>query len=215
MALLIGAGLAALGRVAGPAALALIVLAGLPAQLGERGPDGHSDNIRGMDQIIAQHARPGDGVIYPQGPGMTSFAAAYPYGLARLRDLSAGVSPAQAGTVSGTNAPWPVVRGRLSQVGRVWVAETNAPLPGRPLVLRGEPFQLIHRWQVSDIWLWLYQSQHGREHRPDADLPGSAGTARGPAGASRQAPEPSGPTSNGGVGRPRARASRAAAGPGR
>ena len=53
-----------------------------------RGPDGHSDNIRGMDQIIAQHARPGDGVIYPQGPGMTSFAAGYPYGLARLRYMS-------------------------------------------------------------------------------------------------------------------------------
>ena len=113
VALLIGAGLAALGRVAGPAALVLIVLAGLPAQLGERGPDGHSDNIRGMDQIIAQHARPGDGVIYPQGPGMTSFAAAYPYGLARLRDLTAGRSPAQAGTISGSNAPWRVVRGRL------------------------------------------------------------------------------------------------------
>ena len=173
VALLIGAGLAALGRVAGPAALVLIVLAGLPAQLGERGPDGHSDNIRGMDQIIAQHARPGDGVIYPQGPGMTSFAAAYPYGLARLRDLTAGRSPAQAGTISGSNAPWRVVRGRLSQVSRVWVAEADTPLAGRPLVLRGEPFQLIHRWQVSDIWLWLYHRQHWRqhwrEHRPDPD----------------------------------------------
>jgi mannosyltransferase len=181
VALLIGAGLAALGRVAGPAGLVLIVLAGLPAQLGERGPDGHSDNIRGLDQIIAQHARPGDGVIYPQGPGMTSFAASYPYGLARLRDLSAGRSPAQAGTISGSNAPWRMVRGRLSQVSRVWVAEADAPLPGRPLVLRGEPFQLIHRWQVSDIWLWLYDRQHGphywgqhqrqdgRAHRPDPD----------------------------------------------
>jgi mannosyltransferase len=173
VALLIGAALAALGRVAGPAALMLIVLAGLPAQLGERGPDGHSDDIRGMDQIIAGHARPGDGVIYPQGPGMTSFAADYPYGLARLRDLSAGRSPAQAGTISGTDAPWRVVRGRLSRVSRVWVAEADTPLPGRPLVLRGEPFQLIHRWQVSDIWLWLYGRQHGpqhgREHRPDPD----------------------------------------------
>ena len=169
VALLIGAGLAALGRVAGPAALVLIVLAGLPAQLGERGPDGHSDNIRGMDQIIAQYARPGDGVIYPQGPGLTSFAAAYPYGLARLRDLTAGRSPAQAGTISGSNAPWRVVRGRLSQVSRVWVAEADAPLPGRPLVLRGEPFQLIHRWQVSDIWLWLYHREQGPEHRPNPD----------------------------------------------
>ncbi|HEY2126608.1 MAG TPA: glycosyltransferase family 39 protein [Streptosporangiaceae bacterium] len=165
VALLIGAGLAALGRVAGPIALALIVLAGLPAQLGERGPAGHSDNIRAMDQIIAQQARPGDAVLYPQGPGMTSFAAAYPYGLARLRNLTAGQSPAQAGTISGSNAPLRVVRSRLGRVGRVWVAEADAPLPGRPLVLRGEPFQLIHRWQVSDIWLWLYH----REYRPDPD----------------------------------------------
>lgn len=165
VALLIGAGLAALGRVAGPAALALIVLAGLPAQLGERGLDGHSDNIRAMDQIIAQHARRGDAVLYPQGPGMTSFAAAYPYGLARLRNLTAGQSPAQDGTISGSDAPLTVLRSRLSRVNRVWVAEANAPLPGRPLVLRGEPFQLIHRWQVSDIWLWLYH----RDQRADPD----------------------------------------------
>jgi len=164
-ALLIGAGLAALGRVAGPAALALIVLAGLPAQLGERGPDGRVDNIRAMDQIIARYARPGDAVLYPQGPGMVSFAAAYPYGLAGLRDLTAGQSPVQAGTISGTNAPLGVVRTRLSRVSRVWVAEADAPQPGRPLVLRGEPFQLIHRWQVSDIWLWLYH----RAGRPDPD----------------------------------------------
>ena len=166
VALLIGAGLAALGRVAGPAALVLIVLAGLPAQLGERGPDGHSDNIRGMDQIIAQYARPGDGVIYPQGPGLTSFAAAYPYGLARLRDLTAGRSPARPARSPARTPHGGWCAAGCSQVSRVWVAEANAPLPGRPLVLRGEPFQLIHRWQVSDIWLWLYHRQHGREHRP-------------------------------------------------
>ncbi|HEY9241891.1 MAG TPA: hypothetical protein VIP48_07905 [Streptosporangiaceae bacterium] len=118
-----------------------------------------------MDQIISQHARPGDAVIYPQGPGMPSFAAAYPYGLARLRNLTAGRSPAQAGTISGSNAPLGVVRARLSRVSRVWVAEADAPLPGRPLLLRGAPFQLIHRWQVSDIWLWLYLRDHGLGHR--------------------------------------------------
>jgi mannosyltransferase len=169
-ALLIGAGLAALGRVAGPAALALIVLLGLPAQLGERGPDGHSDNIRAMDQIIARNARPGDAVVYPQGPGMVSFAAAYPYGLARLHNLSAGQSPAQADTISGTNAPLAVVRTRLSRVSRVWVAEADRPWPGRPLVLRRQPFELIHKWQVSDIWLWLYHREdEQRQDRPRPD----------------------------------------------
>ncbi|HEY7920415.1 MAG TPA: glycosyltransferase family 39 protein, partial [Streptosporangiaceae bacterium] len=51
-ALLMGTGLAAAGRVAGPAGLAVIVLLALPAQLGERGPSGHTDNIRGLDQIV-------------------------------------------------------------------------------------------------------------------------------------------------------------------
>ena len=155
-ALLIGAGLASLGRVAGPAALALIVLLGLPGQLGERGPAGHSDNIRATDLILARNARPGDAAIYPQGPGMLSFAAAYPYGLARLRDLMAADSPVASRTTSGTDAAPSVIRRRLAQVSRVWVAEADKPLPGRPALLQGLPFHLVHRWRVTDIWLWLY-----------------------------------------------------------
>ncbi len=155
-ALLIGAGLAALGRVAGPVALALIVVLGLPGQLGERGPAGHSDNIRAVDLILARNARPGDTAIYPQGPGMLSFAAAYPYGLARLRDLMVAESPVASRTTSGTDAAPSVVRGRLGHVSRVWVAEADKPLPGRPALLQGLPFHLVHKWRVTDIWLWLY-----------------------------------------------------------
>ena len=65
-ALLIGTGLAAAGRLATAAGLVLIVLLSLPAQLGERGPAGHADNIRRLDQIVAQYERPGDAVLYPQ-----------------------------------------------------------------------------------------------------------------------------------------------------
>ena len=68
-ALLIGTGLAAAGRVTTAAGLALIILLALPAQLGERGPAGHADNIRRLDQIVARYERPGDAVLYPQGPG--------------------------------------------------------------------------------------------------------------------------------------------------
>ena len=79
-ALLIGTGLAAAGRVTMVAGLALLLLLALPAQLGERGPAGHADNIRGLDQIVARYDRPGDAVLYPQGAGTRSFAAAYPFG---------------------------------------------------------------------------------------------------------------------------------------
>ena len=154
-ALLIGAGLAA-AAVAGPVALALIVVLALPAQLGERGPSGHADNIRAIDQILARNARPGDAAIYPQGPGMLSFAAAYPYGLARLRDLMVGASPIASQTTSGTDAAPSVIRGRLAHVSRVWVAEADKPWPGRPALLQGLPFHLVRKWGVSDIWLWLY-----------------------------------------------------------
>ena len=158
-ALLIGAGLAAVGRVAGPVALALIVVLALPAQLGERGPAGHSDNIRAIDQILARNARPGDAAIYPQGPGMLSFAAAYPYGLARLQDLMVGASPIASRTTSGTHAAPSVIRGRLAHVSRVWVAEADKQWPGRPALLQGLPFRLVRKWGVSDIWLWLYVRQ--------------------------------------------------------
>ena len=103
-ALLIGTGLAAAGRVTTAAGLALLLLLALPAQLGERGPAGHADNIRGLDQIVARYERPGDAVLYPQGAGTRSFAAAYPFGLAHLRDVMLGESAARSDTIAGTDA---------------------------------------------------------------------------------------------------------------
>ena len=157
-ALLIGTGLAAAGRVAGAAGLALIVLLALPAQLGERGPSGHTDNIRHLDQIVARYERPGDAVLYPQA-GMRTFAAAYPYGLIRLHDVMLGESAARSGTISGLDAPAPVVRARLGGVTRVWVIRSNVPSPGRPAELQGLPFRLVRTWQVTVSWLCLYTYQ--------------------------------------------------------
>jgi mannosyltransferase len=157
-ALLIGTGLAAAGRVAGPAGLALIVLLALPAQLGERGPSGHTDNIRGLDQIVARYERAGDAVLYPQA-GSRTFAAPYPYGLIRLHDVMLGESAARSGTIAGTDAPAPVVRARLGSVTRVWVIQSNVPQPGRPAGLRGLPFRLVRTWQVTVSWLCLYTYQ--------------------------------------------------------
>jgi mannosyltransferase len=156
-ALLIGTGLAAAGRAATAAGLALIVLLALPAQLGERGPAGHTDNIRRLDQIVAQYEKPGDAVLYPQGAGSRSLAAAYPFGLARLRDVTLGEPGGRSDTIDGTDAPAAVVRSRLAGVRRVWVTESNVTRPGRPIELTGLPFQLVRRWQVSVSWLSLYE----------------------------------------------------------
>ncbi len=171
-ALLIGTGLASAGRVAGSAGLALIMLLALPAQLGERGPSGHTDNIRRLDQIVARYERPGDAVLYPQA-GSRTFAAAYPYGLIRLHDVMLGQSAVRSRTIAGTDAQPPLVQARLGRVSRVWVIQSNLPSPGRPAQLRGLPFRLVRTWQVTVSWLCLYTT------RPD--LSPGPGQTRGPA----------------------------------
>jgi mannosyltransferase len=167
-ALLIGAAVAALGRYAGPVALVLILVAGLHIQLAQRRPDGHGINIRAADRIVARHMEPGDALLnvsaqtgLRKGSGERTLEAAYPDGLARLRDVSAGVSPQQSGTLGGTYASAPVVRQRLAGVRRLWVVEWTTPKP--VVVLRGLGFTLVHRWEVrGQLWVRLFIA---RSHR--------------------------------------------------
>jgi mannosyltransferase len=164
-ALLLGAALAALGRYAGPVALVAIVLIGLHTQIAERRPDGHGINIRAADRIVAARERPGDALLNissrsgPQkGSGEHTLEAAYPYGLARLRDISTGVSPQRSGTLGGTYASSQLIRRRLAHVRRLWVVEWTTPRP--VLVLDGLPFRLVHRWDVKSLWLRLFVRHH-------------------------------------------------------
>ena len=157
-ALLAGAALAALGRATAAAALVLVVLVGLPIQLSERGPVGHGDGLRQLDQILVARERPGDVVVYPGDGELRTFAAAYPYGLATLPDVSLGRTPAQAATMGGANAPLPRIRRALAAASRVWVPEMLPVEPSQPIpALRGLPFWLVRAWGVGDnIWLVLY-----------------------------------------------------------
>jgi mannosyltransferase len=165
-ALLVGAALAALGRYAGPVALVVIVLGGLPSQLAERRADGHDVDIRRADHLVARQERPGDALLNisdQAGPrkatGERTLEGAYPYGLARLRDISAGASPQQSATLGGTYASAAVIRQRLTHVTRLWVVEWTTPKPVP--VLDGLGFRLIHSWDVTDLWLRLYTTRAG------------------------------------------------------
>jgi mannosyltransferase len=161
-ALLIGAAVAALGRYAGPVALVLIVVAGLHTQIAQRYPDGHGINIRAADRVVARHAEPGDALLNVsaqsgsrKGSGERTLEAAYPYGLARLHDVSLGVSAQRSGTLGGTYAPAPLIRQRLAQVRRLWVVEWNKPKP--VTVLHGLGFTLVHSWEIKGhLWLRLF-----------------------------------------------------------
>jgi mannosyltransferase len=160
-ALLIGPALVALGRYAGPAALIALLLIGLPTQGFQRSAVGHGINIRRLDRIVARHREPGDALLNvssrsgaDKGTGERTLEAAYPYGLARLRDISAGQSPAQSGTLGGTYAPTQLIRTRAAAARRIWVVEWTAPRP--VVLLDGLGFRLVHSWDIQGLWLRLY-----------------------------------------------------------
>jgi mannosyltransferase len=156
VALLAGAGLAALGWVAGAAALVVIALLGVPQQRQVRGPDGHGDNIRQADRIVAGHMRPGDAVLEFKAE---NFAQAYPYGIGKLTTVAQAKSPVRSATLIGTFLPDPVVRQRLTRFSRVWVIEYGHRVP--LVILNGLHFRLVHAWRTSDIWLYLYVQSNG------------------------------------------------------
>ena len=142
-ALLIGAALAVLGRYAGPVAPVVIVLGGLPSQLAERRADGHDVDIRRADHLVARQERPGDALLNisdQAGPrkatGERTLEGAYPYGLARLRDISAGASPQQSATLGGTYASGSghpaAADPRHQALGRGMDHTQPGPGPGRP-----------------------------------------------------------------------------------
>jgi mannosyltransferase len=161
VALLAGPALVALGRYAGTAALVALLVIGLPTQSFQRSAVGHGINIRRVDRIVARNYLPGDALLNvssrsgPQkGTGEHTLEAAYPYGLARLHDISMGLSPAQSGTLGGTYPPTQVIRQRAVTAHRIWVVEWTSPRP--VVLLDGLGFRLVHRWDIQGLWLRLY-----------------------------------------------------------
>ena len=176
VALLAGAGLAALPAPGQVAALGLIVILALPTQVAIRGQDGHGDDLRGAAQFLARHARSTDAVIY--GGGLQSaavepdWALAYPYGFTRPRNIGLAASPAAADDLFGRGVSVPVLETRLRAADRVWVVELGHDVPGTPTVPASQ-FRLVGTWRIADVWLRLYL-HHLRGHIGDpaaGDLP--------------------------------------------
>jgi mannosyltransferase len=166
-ALLIGPAMVALGRYAGTAALIALLVIGLPTQAFQRSAVGHGINIRRVDRMVARNREPGDALLNvtsrrgaDKGTGEHTLEAAYPYGLARLRDISTGQSPEQSGTLGGTYAPNQVIRARAATVRRIWVVEWTSPRP--VVLLDGLGFRLVRRWDIQGLWLRLYVREAGR-----------------------------------------------------
>jgi mannosyltransferase len=155
VALLAGAGLAAVGRPLRLAAFGLVVVLGLPAQLFLRTPlaDGY---IRATAQFLAQHERPGDAVYYPSfGGGVPTWNITYPDGFAGLRVIQLNKTAAQAGRLVGTSLPLPVTEQRLASVRRLWVVE-ESPSWVPPQLHLGPDFRQALSWHHNQMRIRLY-----------------------------------------------------------
>ena len=183
LAVLVGAGLAGIVRLASaapvrrmglarmPVAITALVVLGLAAML--VGPQGairqtaaRPDNLRLASAIVAANEQPGDVVFYLP-VDMHVLGTGYPAPFERLRDIALAKSPIASGTLTGTEITSPaLLKSRFTDVRRVWVV-TGAgnykfPVPGNPVdkekmaLIAGAGMHIIHRWMAGEVMLTLY-----------------------------------------------------------
>ena len=181
LAILVGAGLAGLIRLAAshqltrsgltwlPPAIAALVIAGLAVML--VGPQGairqtaaRPDNLRLASAIVAANEQPGDVVFYLP-VNMHVLGTGYPAPFLRLRDIALAKSPIASATLTGTEITSPAsLKARFTDVKRVWVVTGDSnykfPTPSTPvdkekMALLGG-WHILHRWQAGEVMLTLY-----------------------------------------------------------
>ncbi|MGI9008113.1 MAG: glycosyltransferase family 39 protein [Streptosporangiaceae bacterium] len=160
-ALVGGAAIASYGRAAGLLALGAVLVAGAPTQLQQRAYDGHYDNIKALDYLVAKYGKPGDHVLYAN-PNAESFGAAYSYGLGTLPNIAQARAADPSGTLAGTMAPVRTVRNRLGHASRVWVVEINSFDPEPQLLgLNGLPVSATPIMNEVGLSLTTVWHEHG------------------------------------------------------
>jgi mannosyltransferase len=183
LAILVGAGLAGIARLASaapvrrlrvtwlPVAVAVIVVLGLAAML--VGPQGairqtaaRPDNLRLASAIVAAHEQPGDVVFYIPLDAHV-LGTGYPAPFERLRDIALAESPIASGTLTGTEITSPArLKSRFTDVRRVWVvtgaSNYKFPVPStrvdreKMALIAGAGMHIIHRWLAGEVMLTLY-----------------------------------------------------------
>jgi mannosyltransferase len=183
LAVLVGAGLAAIVRLASaapvrrmglapmPVAITALVVLGLAAML--VGPQGairqtaaRPDNLRLASAIVAANEQPGDVVFYIP-VNMQVLGTGYPVPFERLRDIALAKSPIASGTLTGTEITSPaLLKSRFTDVRRVWVVtgagNDKFPVPSTPVdkekmaLITGAGMHIIRRWMAGEVMLTLY-----------------------------------------------------------
>ncbi|WP_337063117.1 hypothetical protein [Kineococcus sp. G2] len=121
---------------AAPAAVAVVLVAGtalpgLRMQLVFRDPQlGHAEDMDGAAAHVAEHARPGDGLLFvPDGEyRYRVLTQLHPDAFAGLRDLALAEPAAPSATLVGVPVPPEELAGAMEGVQRVWVVGGTGPL---------------------------------------------------------------------------------------
>ncbi len=183
LAILVGAGLVGLIRLAAarrlrqsgltwlPPAVAALVIAGLAVML--IGPQGairqtaaRPDDLRLASAIVAANEQPGDVVFYLP-VDMHVLGTGYPAPFLRLRDIALAKSPIASATLTGTEITSPaLLKSRFTDVKRVWVVTGNSnyqfPTPSTAVdkekmaLIADAGLHILHRWQAGEVMLTLY-----------------------------------------------------------
>jgi mannosyltransferase len=151
-----------------PAALVVALLAVLLAgpQQAIRQTAARPDNLRRASAIVAAQEQPGDVVFYLPFT-MHVLGTGYPAPFLRLRDLALGRSAIASATLTGTEITSPAeLKSRFTDVRRVWVvtgaSNYKFPVPATRIdkekmaLIAGAGLHVIGRWQAGEVMLTLY-----------------------------------------------------------
>jgi mannosyltransferase len=151
-----------------PAALVIAVLAVLLAgpQQAIRQTAARPDNLRLASAIVAAHEQPGDVVFFIPAT-MHVLSTGYPAPFLRLRDIARKESAIASATLTGTETTNPaVLKSRFTDVRRVWVVTGGSnfkfPTPStradkeKMALLADAGMHILHRWQAGEVMLTLY-----------------------------------------------------------
>jgi mannosyltransferase len=160
-ALLAGAGLYRAGQwlraglrwpavvaVPGVVVLACALVLQFGAQRFERTPASRLFDFGGPSVFVAEHARPGDAVLY-FGAFFRKASLGYPADFRNVADVGLAITPRASGTFQGVNRPFSALRPRLLRYERVWVVG-QVPHSGRPPgLMRSESAEILANYHQA------------------------------------------------------------------
>ncbi|TNY35585.1 glycosyltransferase family 39 protein [Thermomonospora catenispora] len=165
VALLVALGLRVLPWWGAVPALAAMLALTVPMHLQVRSPESRVDDVRQVARIIAEHRRPGDGLVFEEEI-YRRITAAEPKAFAGLPDLTVDRPAADAADLQGSEiSDVSILRRRAARVRRVWYVD-RSDLEGAPgswervkedEFRRSTKWRRVGRWQFRGGTVRLYE----------------------------------------------------------